>query len=553
MTGFRRVLFRSVSQSRYGGNAREQAEAQRQAEAKLADLGDYLGKVQDMASSPWLNYVPAPFSWPILLFKARSIKRPYWFPRQVQPSQNKKPGFWRRLEQSIRKRRKRLFGRIGFDREWYLQEYPEVGPSGIDPLDHYLQFGARGGRWKSQKDKDKKRQKSSSVQLKPGFWRRLEISIRKRRKRWTSYWTFDPAWYLEAYPEVRAAGIDPLLHYVSFGKKEGRQKKANEGSSGRVIWQALKGACGFLPQAKANCSLSEIEGPWWILDAEIQRPVGYWGGYHLRIRCGGREIFLDRPGIQSGSTVRLRHLLKLPFGPASLRLDWSEEGIGKNKIFETSCHVRKLPRIDQEKILAHPVDRQTDITVMPKFGYWRRLEKRIRNQRKAAFGRIIRRKSSGGFPRPMEQAHAAGVKGKSAGYSVFVDISPIVEVERVDGVARVTRTVFSLLASKQEQDFDVVPVYSGESGWGFFRAHSVSGEKHRWQKAAEGEPVIQPQAGDIFLGLGLNQEGVCDNANLLAQWADEGVSILFYVYDLLPIQYPQFWPLEAQTDMLPLS
>jgi len=40
---------------------------------------------------------------------------------------SKNPGFWRRLERSIRKRRKRWIGRIGFDQDWYLKEYPEVG------------------------------------------------------------------------------------------------------------------------------------------------------------------------------------------------------------------------------------------------------------------------------------------------------------------------------------------------------------------------------------------------------------------------------------------
>jgi glycosyltransferase involved in cell wall biosynthesis len=63
-----------------------------------------------------------------------------------------RPGFWRRLEQSTRKRRKRLQARIGFDRNWYLNEYPDVAKSGMDPLKHYLEYGAKEGRktkWKA--------------------------------------------------------------------------------------------------------------------------------------------------------------------------------------------------------------------------------------------------------------------------------------------------------------------------------------------------------------------------------------------------------------------
>lgn len=33
---------------------------------------------------------------------------------------------------------------------------------------------------------------------------------------------FDPDYYLNRYPDVRAAGVDPLNHYLEFGKREGR-------------------------------------------------------------------------------------------------------------------------------------------------------------------------------------------------------------------------------------------------------------------------------------------------------------------------------------------
>ncbi len=33
-----------------------------------------------------------------------------------------------------------------FDPSWYIAKYPDVAASGIDPLEHYLQFGASEGR-----------------------------------------------------------------------------------------------------------------------------------------------------------------------------------------------------------------------------------------------------------------------------------------------------------------------------------------------------------------------------------------------------------------------
>jgi SAM-dependent methyltransferase/glycosyltransferase involved in cell wall biosynthesis len=44
----------------------------------------------------------------------------------------------------------------------------------------------------------------------------------KPRKRKSGRRGFDPAWYLEQYSDVAAAGIDPLQHYLDYGRHEGR-------------------------------------------------------------------------------------------------------------------------------------------------------------------------------------------------------------------------------------------------------------------------------------------------------------------------------------------
>lgn len=38
---------------------------------------------------------------------------------------------------------------------------------------------------------------------------------------------FDAAWYLQAYPDVAGAGLDPLDHYLKFGRYEGRLPRRN--------------------------------------------------------------------------------------------------------------------------------------------------------------------------------------------------------------------------------------------------------------------------------------------------------------------------------------
>ncbi|MBN4095663.1 hypothetical protein [Methylobacterium sp. OT2] len=43
---------------------------------------------------------------------------------------------------------------------------------------------------------------------------------------------FDPIYYLFWYPDVRAAGLDPLHHYLHHGWKEGRDPSAGFSTSG---------------------------------------------------------------------------------------------------------------------------------------------------------------------------------------------------------------------------------------------------------------------------------------------------------------------------------
>lgn len=71
------------------------------------------------------------------------------------------------------------------DSRWYLERYPDVAASGIDPVEHYLAFGAGEGRDPG-----------------PGF--------NTRR-------------YLECNPDVAGSGMNALVHYVRYGREEGRK------------------------------------------------------------------------------------------------------------------------------------------------------------------------------------------------------------------------------------------------------------------------------------------------------------------------------------------
>jgi len=69
-----------------------------------------------------------------------------------------------------------------FDEEYYLQTYPDI--HGIDSIDHYIKYGWREGR-NPRKD-------------------------------------FNTIYYIETYTDVKLSGINPLRHYITWGKTENR-------------------------------------------------------------------------------------------------------------------------------------------------------------------------------------------------------------------------------------------------------------------------------------------------------------------------------------------
>ena len=66
---------------------------------------------------------------------------------------------------------------------------------------------------------------------------------------------FDAKWYLNYYADVRDSGLNPLLHYLMFGEKEGRRVRLGpealgsyERSNEKELQQFIKMSSLFDPQ-----------------------------------------------------------------------------------------------------------------------------------------------------------------------------------------------------------------------------------------------------------------------------------------------------------------
>ncbi len=101
------------------------------------------------------------------------------------------------LREIQKKRLKRQLIDCGlFDTHYYQQNYPDVAAAGLDPFDHFHEFGWKEGRNPTA--------------------------------------SFSVDGYLQRYPDVRLLGVNPLIHYLRHGYHEGRMVPTVNGGAVRL-------------------------------------------------------------------------------------------------------------------------------------------------------------------------------------------------------------------------------------------------------------------------------------------------------------------------------
>lgn len=108
-----------------------------------------------------------------------------------------------------------------FDCDYYLRQYPDVGASGIDPVRHYLRYGAAEGRnpsamfhtayYLQHNPEVARRGINPLVHFCTEGWRQLRNPSRE----------FDVWWYWSTHLDPSTEGVNPLGHYQSEGARRG--------------------------------------------------------------------------------------------------------------------------------------------------------------------------------------------------------------------------------------------------------------------------------------------------------------------------------------------
>ena len=137
--------------------------------------------------------------------------------------------------------------------KWYARTYPDVAALGMDPVEHYLRYGAAMGRRPSA--------------------------------------GFDAAFYRATHPDVDASGIDPLAHYLRKGAKTDRRigpaDLAEARRAARRVIDPIRRklfSLGFVARAQAELAALAGAGETPLLRAHAARELAVW-----ELRAGTAE------------------------------------------------------------------------------------------------------------------------------------------------------------------------------------------------------------------------------------------------------------------------
>ncbi|QRX84526.1 FkbM family methyltransferase [Glaciimonas sp. PAMC28666] len=122
--------------------------------------------------------------------------------------------------------------------------------------------------------------------------------------------------------------------------------------------------------------------------------------------------------------------------------------------------------------------------------------------------------------------------------TLFVDVSELFVRDAKTGIQRVVRSILQAWHEVPPPGYQVCPVVANKGEQYRYTGHFGSANaalSMHW----DGE-FIQPQAGDIFLGLDLSAHLFPEIETVLAEMRQRGVKICYVIYDLIPILSPQW-------------
>ncbi|MEN6587088.1 MAG: glycosyltransferase [Sulfuricella sp.] len=154
--------------------------------------------------------------------------------------------------------------------------------------------------------------------------------------------------------------------------------------------------------------------------------------------------------------------------------------------------------------------------------------------------------------RILAQTIAQSLPAKQPVRQLLLDISATCRSDLKTGIERVARALVMAMLESPPSGYRVEPVYlSNEGGvWRYRYASRYTLGLLECPPDAILDEVVDPRNGDVLLGLDLSGQMLieAEAAGLFTDYRNAGVAVHFIVYDLLPVQMPQFFPPEADAN-----
>ena len=129
---------------------------------------------------------------------------------------------------------------------------------------------------------------------------------------------------------------------------------------------------------------------------------------------------------------------------------------------------------------------------------------------------------------------------------LFLDISATCAHDLKTGIERVARALVLSLLQEAPKAYRIEPVYLIEKeGRTYYRyARNYTLGLLNCSEAVLADDIVEPQAGDILLSLDLSGDRLikASQSGLYQEYRQRGVSLYALVFDLLPLQMPQYFP-----------
>nr|WP_321269484.1 glycosyltransferase family 1 protein [uncultured Tolumonas sp.] len=127
---------------------------------------------------------------------------------------------------------------------------------------------------------------------------------------------------------------------------------------------------------------------------------------------------------------------------------------------------------------------------------------------------------------------------------LLVDVTYLAESDAKTGIQRVVRSIVLEWGKFEQSEYIIRLVRLGDDGF-YYYANEY--EYKIWGSTLKRKAgYVAPNKGDVFLGLDLTIDISEKARNLFEVWRERGVKISFVVYDLLPIEFPEFFALGIQ-------